>query len=433
MRTTNLLAASLLLIAFAAAARAQQSPDAAVAPFVDSQTIAVVRANTNLKASDTLDWVLNGARQENVQAPMIDALRRAWQPGVDRLDRMLEGLAKAKVTRVYWIARLSDFLSLQGPQGLWVAPLDDPAQAQTVGDLLVNGITTSNGKPMLHARQIGSVVVASADGREASANQANALSPDWTAALTGQAAIRIASVPGNELRRSLEENVQGLPSPNGAIPITTFTHGIKWIGISVNSPPQASVAMVARSPDAESATSVGDAVTHLLAALREQKFPMQGLRPSSEDLVRLLSPTVAADELRWSPDIATLIKPMLVRSATQAARVHSASNMRQLLLGIIMDANNHKGEFPRDLASMIKNQDMVPDVLIDPLDPQQKLGFIYVPPPADWRSRGKDNVVPILYEQFTEGHNVGFSDGHVEWFATRQQVEEQFKPPAPAK
>jgi prepilin-type processing-associated H-X9-DG protein len=107
--------------------------------------------------------------------------------------------------------------------------------------------------------------------------------------------------------------------------------------------------------------------------------------------------------------------------------------MRQLLLGIIMDANNHKGEFPRDLPSMIKNQEMSPSVLIDPLDPQQKLGFIYVPPSADWRSRGKDNVVPILYEQFPEGHNVGFSDGHVEWFATRQQVEEQFKQPAPAK
>src|SRR5579864_187919 len=104
MRTTNLLPASLLLITFAAAARAQQSQDAVVAPFVDSQTIVVVRADTHLKASETLDWVLNGVRQENAQVPMIDALRRTWQPGVDRLDHMLEGLAKAKVNRIYWIA-----------------------------------------------------------------------------------------------------------------------------------------------------------------------------------------------------------------------------------------------------------------------------------------------------------------------------------------
>jgi prepilin-type processing-associated H-X9-DG protein len=406
---------------------AAESPDAVISPFVDSQTIVVVRADTHLKASETLNWMLDGVRQQNVQPPMIDALRRAWQPGVDRLDRMLDGLAKAKVSRIYWIANLSDFLSSQGPQGLWAAPLEDVTQVQTVSDLLINGIMTSNGKPMLHARQIGPVVVASADGRQSGMNQGNALGADWTEALAGQASIRVAVVPGSEMRRSLEENVASLPSPSGPVPITTFTRGINWIGLSVNPPPQPSVSMVAKSPDAPSANAAGDAAKKLLAGLQGQKFPMEGLRPSSEDLVRLLTPTVDGDELKWSPDVATLVKPMLVRSATQAARVHSASNMRQLLLGIIMDANSHKGEFPRDLASMMKNQEMSPNVLIDPLDPQQKLGFVYVPPPADWRSKGKDNVVPILYEEYPEGHNVGFSDGHVEWFATRQQVEELFK------
>ena len=112
--------------------------------------------------------------------------------------------------------------------------------------------------------------------------------------------------------------------------------------------------MVAKCADEASNQAAGDAVTKLLGMLRDQKFPMQGLRPSSDDLAQILKPTVAGDELRWSPDIVTVVKPMLVRSATQAARRHSAENMKQILLGIIMYANNHKGEFPPDLAITVK-------------------------------------------------------------------------------
>jgi prepilin-type processing-associated H-X9-DG protein len=426
------LAASIVLLAFAGAALAQQASDVVIAPFVDSQTIVVVRADTSdVKASSLLDWILSGVGQQNVPAPMVDALRRAWQPTAGRLDQMLDGLAKAKVNRIYWIGRLSDFLSPQGPQGLWVAPLDDGGQAQAVGDLLLKGITTSNGKPMLHARQVGSVVVASEDGREAGAKASNALNADWVEALKGETPIRVALVPGDELRRSLEENAPNIPSPTGAIAMTTFTRGIKWVGVSMKLPPGASVSMVAKASDAASAQAAGDAVTKLLGELREQNFPMRGLRPSSQDLAQILKPTVAGDELRWSPDIVTVVKPMLVRSATSAARARSAGNIKQVLLGIVLYANNHKMEYPPDLATMEAEQKLSPGVLIDPLDPEQRLGFIYVRPSAPWRSGMGD--VPILYEEFAGGNNVGFADGHVEWFGTRQQVEELFKQPRPAK
>jgi hypothetical protein len=109
-------------------------------------------------------------------------------------------------------------------------------------------------------------------------------------------------------------------------------------------------------------------------------------------------------------------------------RVHSASNMKQILLGIIMYANNHKGEFPPDLPTMQKEQKLSFGTMADPLDPEQKLGFTYVPPPSTWHFGQKDDATfPILYEQFAGGHYVGYADGHVEWFATRADVEERFK------
>jgi prepilin-type processing-associated H-X9-DG protein len=96
-----------------------------------------------------------------------------------------------------------------------------------------------------------------------------------------------------------------------------------------------------------------------------------------------------------------------------------------------MYANNHKGAYPPDLAAMVRDQQLAPDVMIDPVDPQRKLGFVYVPPPQTSRWDQKEAVsLPILHEQIGEGHNVGYADGHVEWFATREEVERLFKQPA---
>jgi prepilin-type processing-associated H-X9-DG protein len=38
-----------------------------------------------------------------------------------------------------------------------------------------------------------------------------------------------------------------------------------------------------------------------------------------------------------------------------------------------------------------------------------------------------DGELAILYEQFPGGHNVGYADGHVEWFATRDDVGRELK------
>ena len=90
-----------------------------------------------------------------------------------------------------------------------------------------------------------------------------------------------------------------------------------------------------------------------------------------------------------------------------------------------MYANDHNGQTPPDLTALVKYEDMSPSVLVDPLHPQEKIGFIYVRPAGDWQKHDQD--VAVLYEAWPEGHNIGFADGRVEWAGTRQQVEEQIK------
>ena len=110
--------------------------------------------------------------------------------------------------------------------------------------------------------------------------------------------------------------------------------------------------------------------------------------------------------------------------------------MKQILLAIIMDANNNKLQFVHGLAAVFKEQDLSPAVNIDPLDPGHKLGYLYVPPPAGWRwqTDAKDaQTLPILYEEFDGGLNVGFADGHIERLASRDAVLKLFGDRRPAR
>lgn len=117
--------------------------------------------------------------------------------------------------------------------------------------------------------------------------------------------------------------------------------------------------------------------------------------------------------------------PVIELDLRQAVRIRSAANMRQILQGFAMYANNHQGQTAPDLNALIKDQNMSPHVLIDPLNPDQKVGFIYVQPTGDWQKHAQDLLV--LYESSPNGNHVGYADGHVAWEATHQQVEDQAK------
>lgn len=80
---------------------------------------------------------------------------------------------------------------------------------------------------------------------------------------------------------------------------------------------------------------------------------------------------------------------------------------------------------PPDLNALFKDQDMSPQVLIDALNPNQKVGFIYVRPAGDWQKHPRDLLV--LYESTPNGKNIGYADGHVERWPTHEQILQQVK------
>ncbi|MDB5298852.1 MAG: hypothetical protein JWO87_515, partial [Phycisphaerales bacterium] len=416
------IALSLLLTPLA---RAENRNDAAIAPFMNDQTLVVIRVDLpDLDPPATLEWAAGILKQQNVDRATIDLLRKWWKPPMDRSGEFIAQLQKAGAKRVYWMLTLSELSQKQGLHGVFVAPLEPGADGRTVINLLSTGNPEGGGMKVLNARQIGNVVVASAPDHPDIHGNAQ-LRADWAEALAagGAAPFHLSIIPTADLRRSFEENMPTLPIGNAPMPITTLTRGMSWVTATIAPPPKPQIAVIAKTPDAASANAIGELTERWIAMLLQEKRRLYPLLPPANELAAFLKPAVASDQVRWSPDPETLIKPAFAREITQAVHARSAGNMRQIILACIMYTNSNN-KIPPDLATIINNEDISPSVTIDPLHPEEKNGYIYIPPTSqkDLTANGK---LAVLYEAWPEGLNVGFADGHVEWFPTRAAVEEQ--------
>ena len=411
--------AALLLIVVNVSRGAQQADDV-IAPFVGPDTLVVVRGDLDRIDENALaDLLIQTVKEPQLDKPQRDMLRRWWKRWSDIGDGPMSDFRDAGVKRAYWVLTLQDFINPNKPTGTWVFPIEEATDAQKLIDV--------SRKHKLEPQRIGDVVVAGQPGQSVAGGSAAPLPAVWAHALAagGDAPLRFAIVPTTILRRSFEENLPSLSTPTGPIPITILTHGIEWVGVSVTLAPNPRIAMVTQTPDAPAAHAIAEFLGRTLPEVRAQmpRIPPFILTPA--DLAALLKPEVVGDQLRWEPNFQRVLTPLIAREVIQGVRVHSAANIRQILQGFAMYGNNHKGETPPELNALIKYEEMSPEVLIDPLNPGEKVGFVYVRPKGDWEEQAQDWAV--LYETAPQGFNVGFADGHVEWFGTRQAVEEQVK------
>ena len=171
-----------------------------------------------------------------------------------------------------------------------------------------------------------------------------------------------------------------------------------------------------------------------------QGFHMKSIEPFPGSTMIASDPAITA--LYIEPTLISIMLPALNRAREQANRVKSASNLRQIGMGAILYADQHNGKFPPDLETLYKLEDLNPGVFINP-----RTGTA-PPPPGDanamakwaqehgdyvWMGAGKSSSTSadaiVAYEkldEITDGANVLFGDGHVEFFplpAAREMID----------
>lgn len=130
---------------------------------------------------------------------------------------------------------------------------------------------------------------------------------------------------------------------------------------------------------------------------------------------------------------AAILMPSLNRARESANRVQSASNLRQIGQGLLIYANENGGKYPDDFKSLLTMPDLItPDIMINPRtdnqlpDDDAAARIEYAATDGDYVYIGKglNNAAPattiVAYEKpesVTDGINVLFGDGHVEFLA----------------
>jgi prepilin-type processing-associated H-X9-DG protein len=136
------------------------------------------------------------------------------------------------------------------------------------------------------------------------------------------------------------------------------------------------------------------------------------------------------------PAALAVMLPALSRARESANRVKSMSNLRQIGQGVLLYSNDHNGKAPPDLGTILKDEELGPEVFIAPQTSKS------VPPgvremtrdqQAAWVQQNADYVYlgagkqvlsikpdePLAYEKFQvgrgQGINILYGDGHVEW------------------
>ncbi len=136
---------------------------------------------------------------------------------------------------------------------------------------------------------------------------------------------------------------------------------------------------------------------------------------------------------------AAILMPALAKARQQAQRIVSANHIRNILLGLIMYADAHDNKLPASInEELMKNmgidsKEKFQEMLESPQKPKNFNGpsYIYVPI-EKMDMKGADKII-ILYENpefCTDGVNVGFLDGHVEFMkpeSFKKALESSYK------
>jgi hypothetical protein len=340
MRLTIRCLSWLVIAAASSAGQAQAKLDGqahgnVIAPFVDEQTIGVVRVD--LSRLD-FDQLLKQA------AELTPGGERILAPAVEHFRPMAKRLLDSGVEDVYVVVSLADlpqlpFLVLSAPDNAVAAELETWR-----AELHVEAI-----------ERIGKAVFAGSQrALQRVKSQPPAARPEIARAFSaaGDAAVQVLLLPTADNRRVIEELMPTLPSAVGGGSSKVLTRGAMWAAIGIDLRPRFALELVMQSQDRETAAALRDKWLAVLQ-LFEHDARIVSAVPQFKELAGLLAPTVKDDRLLLSIDVqGPVLGPLadLLKGSSQALQANArkrrlSGQMKQIGLAL---HNYHDvyGSFP---------------------------------------------------------------------------------------
>jgi prepilin-type processing-associated H-X9-DG protein len=412
--------------------------DPVLAPYIDGQTIGVLRFDVkDLDLKSISDWVIQGVDELRKSNKEIARSRDDVAQGLGKLFDQVEKFRAAGVGRFYVVISLSDIMENRPPYV--VVPLEkgvdskavETALNETFGSGVPTGAVT---EPV--ARTLSHAVVLAVPAtfdrlKAATPSQRPELSSAFDAA--GKAQIRLALIPQASARKQVEGVVGELPPELGGGPVQTVSRGLTWMSMAIAMPPSPSLKVVIQAAGADDAKKLDEIIKRAIAWAGERK----NAPPEELAFIVMLShlePKLEGDRILidlsapGARQLAATLAGGFISARNNSSRIIVMNNLRQLNIGVILYANEHTGQLPKDLGPDVqKYLGADPQKLwTDPLRPNEKKPYVYLKL-ADKLAVVKDpQSAVMIYENHTTwdaGINVAFADGHCEWIADEKQFK----------
>lgn len=413
--------------------------DAILAPFLDSQTIGVLRFDlSDIDIPATRDWIVQSVNELRKARKEVARAKDDVRDQINQVSDRMEKFRAAGIGRMYVVFSLADLMENRPP--FVVVPLQKDADVNSVEQALLGLNHLSEGpqpnSPQPVARRIGQAVVLAPQAtidrlRAAEPTRLPDLASAFDAAGKGQ--FRMALVPQEGARKTVESLIAELPDELGGGSIQIISRGMQWMSLAVGLPPSPSLKIVVQATDPAAAAKLNEVITKAInwAGQRKEGPPealaftqmLGGLKPqlqqnritidlSSSDMNKLAA-TIAGDA---------------IEAQNMSSRALVANHLRQLSMAVLMFADGHSGQLPKDLGNELepylgKN---VQQLWIDPLRPEEKKPYVYLKLAGKLSEVKEAQSAVMIYENHStwdDGINVAFADGHVEWFSDEKQFK----------
>ena len=311
-----------------------QGPD--VAPVLGEEVAAVLRVDlSRLDVPTALRRVVGPAAAEADLAPLSSMVAGLVDP-----------LKKAGAREVYVLVDPADMPGLP----VVAVPLPAGADGAAIAAIFRAGLPGGNAK-WPAAATIRGVVVAGTEAALARVRDAKpADRPALAAALSavGDGPIRLALIPGETLRRAVEESVPSLPASLGGGPIGALTRGMNWAAVSLSIEPKPTLRAVVSTRDEAASRAILEVVAEGLkvAAAAIKQDPAAA---SLADALGRMKPVAKGDRVTLDADLsaaAALVAAPIGQAREAARRSQCTNNMKQIGLAMHNYLSANRDAFP---------------------------------------------------------------------------------------
>jgi prepilin-type processing-associated H-X9-DG protein len=421
----NLVIVAVIMMTFVLSVSAETKFDPAncaetIAPYLDSQTLAVARVNVERINPDAIFEKVSEITLRHVESSEKDKMLSDLETPLQTVRQWITDFTTAGGKDIYIVMSLADF-----PKFFMIAPVVPDADTRTIAQLLrkVQPAGKSKSSPlyMNTFEKLDKVVFGGSDAtlqrlREGEPDIRPELSTAFAA--MGNSAVQVLIIPNADSRRVIEEMLPVLPAEVGGVPGTTITHGLMWAAVGIDGPPNMALKLRIQSQDATSAREIGRLIANLYNIIRQNTAIRKELH-NLDEILKTLTPTVQRDHLTVALDktgmdtiVNNVLSPATLQARQRAQQVVCMSQLRCIGTAIMLYQNDHRDKNPPNLETLIETAYIPAQSLICPASHDK-----YVYRGADLSSSTSSNMI-LVYDKL-ECHrgkyrNVLFADTHVE-------------------